>query len=89
MCGSVWYTVTVTEGGILIINFNTSLTDYNVTGLTNNTLYHVTVTASNNAGSSSTTSISIRTNSNGKSTRPMHMCACMYVYNEILFVICY
>ena len=87
MCGSVWYTVTVTEGGMLIINFNTSLTDYNVTGLTNNTSYHVTVTASNNAGSSSTTSISIRTNSNGKSTRPMHMYACMYIMKSLLLYV--
>ena len=68
VCGSVWYTVTVTEGGMLIINDTITLTTYNVTGLTNNTSYHVTVTASNNAGSSSSAdSISIRTNSNGKS----------------------
>ena len=88
VCGSVWYTVTVTEGGMLIINDTTTLTNYNVTGLTNNTLYHVTVTVSNNAGSSSA-SVSIMTNSIGKSTRPMQMYACMYIYNEISFVICY
>ena len=74
VCGSVQYTVTVTEGGMLIIIITTTLTDYHVTGLTNNTLYLVTVTASNNAGSSSNATVSIRTNSNGKS---MHMYACM------------
>ena len=67
VCGSIWYTVTITEGGMLIINDTTTLTTYNVTGLNNSTLYHVTVTASNNAGSSSSaTSMSIRTNSIGK-----------------------
>ena len=87
VCGPVWYTVTVTEGGTLIINVTTTLTDYYVTGLTNNTSYHVTVTASNNAGSSSTaTRIFTRTNNNSKSTRPSYVC--MYVHvNEILF--CY
>ena len=68
VCGSVWYTVLVTEGGMFIINDIITLTNYHVAGLTNNTSYHVTVTASNNAGSSSSAaSISIRTNSNGKS----------------------
>ena len=81
VCGSVWYTVTVTEGGLLIINDTTTLTDYHVTGLTNNTLYHVTVTASNNAGSSSNATMSIRINSNGKSTRPMHIYACMCIFH--------
>ena len=67
VCGSVWYTVTVTEGGMLIINDTTTLTDYHVTGLTNNTSYHVTVTASNNAGSSSSAAnMSIQTKSHGK-----------------------
>ena len=67
MCGSVWYIVTIsTEGGILIITDNTTMTNYNVTGgLNDNTVYRVNVTASNNAGSSSATT-SIRTNSNGK-----------------------
>ena len=67
MCGTVWYTVTIsTEGGMLIITDNTTMTNYNVTGgLNDNTVYHVNVTASNNAGSSSSATISIRTNSNG------------------------
>ena len=80
VCDPVQYTVTVTDlERMLIINDTTALTDYNVTGLTNNTLYHVTVTASNNAGSSSSaTSILISTNSNGKSTRSSYVC--MYVY---------
>ena len=43
------------------------MTNYNVTGgLNDNTVYHVSVTASNTAGSSSSATTSIRTNSNGK-----------------------
>ena len=70
VCGTVWYTVTIsTEGGILIITDNTTMTNYNVTGgLNDSTVYHVNVTASNNAGSSSSAITSIRTNSNGKLT---------------------
>ena len=80
MCGSVWYTVTITEGGVLIITNTTTLTTYNVTGLNDNTSYHVTVTASNNAGSSSSAaSMSIMTNSDGKTTRPIQTYACMYM----------
>ena len=75
VCDPVQYIVTITEGGMLIVNDTTTLTDYHVTGLTNNTSYNVTVTASNNAGSSSATNMSIMTNNNGKS---MHMYACMY-----------
>ena len=70
VCGSVWYTVTIlTEGGMLTITDNTTLTNYNVTGLNNNTVYNVSVTASNNAGSSSNATMSTMTNSNGKSIR--------------------
>ena len=69
MCGSVWYTVTIlTEGGMLIVTDNTTMINYNVTGLNDNTVYHVSVTASNNAGSSST-GMMIMTNSNGESIR--------------------
>ena len=51
----------------MIITDNTTLTNYNVTGLNDNTVYNVTVTASNNAGrSSSPTSMLTRTNSNGR-----------------------
>ena len=76
LCGLVWYTVTITnEGGMLIITNTTTLTYFNVIGLNDSTLYHVTATASNNAGSSSATNMSIMTNNNGKS---MHMYACMY-----------
>ena len=42
------------------------MTNYNVTGLNDNTVYHVTVTASNNAGSSNVASMMIMSNSNGK-----------------------
>ena len=57
VCGPVWYTVTIsTEGGILITTGNTTVTSYNITGLNDNTVYHVNVTASNNAGSSNSTS---------------------------------
>ena len=67
VCGSVWYTVTITEGGVLIITNTTTLTTYNVTGLNDSTTYHVSVTASNNAGSSSSaTNVNMMTNSNGK-----------------------
>ena len=85
-CGSVWYTVViVTEGGVLIINYNTALTTNIVTGLNDSTLYNVSVTASNNAGSSSTTtSIQIMTNSIGKSTRPIYACMCMLIMKSPL-----
>ena len=89
MCGTVWYIVTITEGGVLIINDTTTLTTYNVTGLNDSTLYHVTVTASNNAGSSSATSMSIMTNGNGKTTRPIQMYACMYILIMKSPYICY
>ena len=64
VCGPIWYSVMVsTEGGILIITDNTTMTNYNVTGLNNNTEYLVNVTASNDAGSCNTTSELVRTNS--------------------------
>ena len=77
VCDTVWYTVTIsTEGGILIITDNATMTNYNVTGgLNDNTVYHVSVTASNNAGSSSSATTSIRTNSNGK----LCICNCVYI----------
>ena len=51
MYGSVWYILTIlTEGGMLIITNNTTLTDCSVTGLNSNNMYIVSVTASNNAG---------------------------------------
>ena len=58
------------------------MTNYNVTGgLNDNTVYHVSVTASNNAGSSSSATTSIRTNSNGK------LCInnCVYPYEGKLW----
>ena len=74
VCGTIWYTVTVsTEGGILIITDYTTMTNYSVTGgLNDNTVYHVNVTASNNAGSSGLTSISVITN--GKFVRIQYVC---------------
>ena len=82
VCGTVWYTVTIsTEGGILIITDNTTMTNYSVTGgLNNNTVYHVNVTASNNAGSSGLTSISVSTNSIGKFVYA-------FSYNYIMYMI--
>ena len=66
LCGTVWYTVTISsEGGVMIITDNTTMTSHNVNGLNDNTVYHVSVTASNNAGSSSATMMTM-TNSIGK-----------------------
>ena len=86
VCGTVWYTVTIsTEGGILIITDNTTMTSYNVTGgLNDNTVYHVNVTASNNAGNSSSATTSIRTNSNGK----LCICNCMCVVYLSMIRVC-
>ena len=66
VCDPVQYTVMVTRGGMLIINDTTTLTDYHVTGLNDSTSYLVTVTASNNAGSSSNASVPTQTKSHGK-----------------------
>ena len=78
VCGSVWYTVTIsTEGGTLIITDNTTMTNYNVTGLNDNTVYHVNVTASNNAGSSDPTGTSVITNSIGKFVCVKFCCNCL------------
>ena len=67
VCGTVWYTVTIlTEGGMMIITDNTTLTNYNVTGLNTTVTYNVSVIGSNNAGSSSPTSVMIMTNNNGE-----------------------
>ena len=72
VCGTVWYTVTISsEGGVMIITDNTTITSYDVTGLNDNTVYHVSVTASNNAGSSSSVTIVTMTNSNGKCIRTL------------------
>ena len=49
---------------------NTTMTSYDVTGLNDNTVYHVSVTASNNAGSSSVTMMTV-TNSIGKCIRTL------------------
>ena len=55
----------------MIITDNTTMTSYNVTGLNDNTVYHVSVTASNNAGSSSSVTMITMTNSNGKYIRTL------------------
>ena len=68
VCGTVWYTVVIsTEGGVMIITDNTTMTSYNATGLNDNTVCHVSVTASNNVGSNSSVTMITMTNSNGKS----------------------
>ena len=71
MCDPVWYIVTISTGGMVIITDNITLTNYTVTGLNDNIAYHVSVTANNNAGSSNATSVMTVTNSNGKSVKPM------------------
>ena len=74
VCGTVWYTVTISnEGGVMIITDNTTMTSYDVIGLNDNTVYHVifSVTASNNAGSSSVTMVTM-TNSIGKCIRTLN-----------------
>ena len=67
VCDSVRYTVTIsTKEGILITTDNTTMTNYTVTGLNNSTWYSVSVTASNNAGSSNSAGMSVMTNNYGK-----------------------
>ena len=82
VCDPVWYTVTIsTEEGILITTDNTTMTNYTVTRLNNNTVYHVNVTASNNAGSSNVTSTSIMINSSsGKFIICMHLQSIKFNY---------
>ena len=71
VCGSVQYTITVTERGMLIITDTTTLTHYDVTGLNNNTVYNVSVTASNNAGGSGSVS-NVRMMINSEFIRPVY-----------------
>ena len=78
VCGTIWYTVTISiKGGILIITDNTTMTNYSVTGLNNSTLYNVNVTASNNAGSSDPTGTSVITNSIGTYQCTVHKFVCI------------
>ena len=57
------------------------MTNYNITGLNDNTVYHVNVTASNNAGSSNVTSKSIMINSSsGKFIICMHLQSIKFNY---------
>ena len=92
VCGTVWYTVTVSsEGGVMIITDNTTMTSYDVTGLNDNTVYHVSVTASNSAGSRSVTMMTV-TNSIGK-CRLAILSIFVYnsqfsVHNTLWFVFC-
>ena len=54
VCGQVFYTVVIsTEGGGVFISDNTTLTNYTINETRDDTIYYVSVTASNNAGSSS------------------------------------
>ena len=75
MCGPVWYRVEVsTKEEMSIVTNNTN---YTVTGLNDNTVYYVSVTACNNAGSSnSSTRMMIMTNSSGKFV----ICICTYLH---------
>ena len=80
VCGTVWYTVTIsTEGGILIITDNTTMS---VTELNSSTLYNVIVTASNNAGSSNPTGTSFMTNSIGTYVLNISLYAFSYNYTQ-------
>ena len=51
VCGTVWYTVTISTGGNTS-KYNTTQTNYIATNLSDGVLYSVTVIASNNASSS-------------------------------------
>ena len=63
-CGLVWYVViTSTEGGIMIDTHNTTMTSHNVTGLNDSTVYYVSLTASNEAGSGNAVTETVTINS--------------------------
>ena len=90
LCDPVWYTVTISTGGMVIITDNTTLTNYTVTGLNDNTAYNVSVTANNNAGSSNATSVMTRTNSIGKFdmhlyVQGVHVCIYVYMYVRMYY----
>ena len=62
-CGLVWYVViTSTEGG-MIDTYNTTMTRHSVTGLNDSTVYYVSVTASNGAGSGNAVTETVTINS--------------------------
>ena len=84
VCGSVWYTVTISTGGMVIITDNTTLTNYTITGLNDNTTYHVSVTANNNAGSSNATSVITMTNNNIKFISTVEIDKIPFVYATLL-----
>ena len=86
LCDPDWYTVTISTGGMLIITDNTTWTNYTVTGLNDNTAYHVSVTANNNAGSSNVTSVMTRTNNIGKFNLHLYAQSCTCVH--ICFYVC-
>ena len=89
VCGSVLYTVTVrTEEGLWSITDNTTMTHHTVTGLTSSTNYIISVTASNNAGSSISSDTMIMTSSDGEFVIPTHSLFCsltlfIYLYTFI------
>ena len=63
VCGDVWYTITITEGEELISTNNATITNYHVTGLSDNTVYHVNVTPYNKAGSGNAATETMTTDS--------------------------
>ena len=68
-CGSVWYIVTAVliSTGEMVSTVNTTLTNCIVSGLNNDTMYNVCVTAGNKAGNSSTAaSMMAKTNTASK-----------------------
>ena len=73
-CDVVHYIVIVFIEGEMtsVTSVTTTMTDYTITGLCPNTTYNVSVTAINNAGSSSSSSMLIMTNGTGKLNNILH-----------------
>ena len=78
VCGEIWYKVKITdsEGEELIITDSTTMTNYNVTGLSDNTVYHVTVTPCNEAGSGNAATETMTTDS----MQVHFLCICNVTY---------
>ena len=66
VCGAVQYIVTVYTGGIVISNVTIERTTFTVTGLHDNTLYEINVTAFSEVGSSVPVVSEVMTDDTGK-----------------------